>query len=245
MAIVTVNFNTPGTYYWTCPVDIWDLVPSDDTNFMECYGGGGPGAGRTTNGISGGGAGGAYAKLTGSAAFRYGRVYTIVVAAAVNGTTGTGPSGNSSIISTSESGEICKATGGGPGTSTTGGSNSTTGSVGTIIRAGGLGAGPGSPYSGAGGGGGGSTSAGGNASNPNGGTSGGGQAGVGGNSQTDDGTSNGSPGTAAGGGGGGASRLSTGSPTGGQGAQGYVKITYDDKYLGRNVSKHHQLLIGQ
>lgn len=242
MAIVQVNFDTPGVYYWVCPIEIWDLVPSDDNNFIECYGAGGSGAGRYSDGISGSGAGGTYAKKTGSSPFYYGRIFTIVVGNSIEGVQGDGGTGQDSSVSTVEGGDLVKAIGGIGGTATTSGIGTSSGCIGDITRKGGSGSDPVPIYSGAGGGGAGSTEDGGDATNPTGGSSGGGQAGSGGNSRQNDGTNDGLPGIQAGGGGGGASRFSSGSPIGGRGGTGYVRITYDDVYLYLNTQKHFFIL---
>jgi hypothetical protein len=219
MATVTEVYSTAGTFQSTRP----DRAVSVR---MKVIGGGGPGSGKTTTGNGAGGAGGNYAEAE-YVLDELDTVIDIIVAATKVGTTGDGGFGNTSKVSINGS-DICLATGGQSANDAIPGAGNSAGCIGTIIRQGGNGAAPSTGYSGAGGGAAGDTSNGGNSSNPNGGASGGTNSGAGANSQEDEdlGNGNGFPGNNYGAGGSGACKNTTGSPTGGAGAQGHVTLIY-------------------
>jgi len=208
----TVTYNTSGANTWTCPTGVTSVT-------VECWGAGGCGGTRTTNGQTGGGGGGAYA--SGVITVVPGTVYNLTVGA--GGTAGgTNNGGNTSfntvsVVAAGGVGVASNATAGGAG-------GLASGSTGTTKFNGGTGGTSGGGTSGGGGGGAGSTNAGGNAT-----------IGTAGNGTTDNingngavgvtGNNGGNPGNSYGGGGSGASRTG-GSKTGGSGADGAVVLTY-------------------
>lgn len=241
MATITNIYSTAGTTNTTMPADVTQMV-------IECYGGGGAGAGAAsgTNVRRGGGGGGGYSKTTLTTGLTEGLAISIVVAAAIVGTTGNAANGNFSEV-TVDTISRCKANGGSSAvTNTAGGGGSTTGAVGDTKYAGGSGGSYVSLGSGCGGGCAGATGVGGNGgegSDPaQRGTDGGGVAGVGGQGMDFDGAGNGGDGNIYGAGGGGAVRLTTGSYSGGSGPRGYVKIVYTTLDV---TSRGHFLLSAQ
>ncbi|MEI6123502.1 MAG: GEVED domain-containing protein, partial [Bacteroidota bacterium] len=225
----TVTFTTTGSNTWVCPAGV-------NTATVQCWGaGGGGGSNVATAGKCGGGGGGAYSSTTINVTA--GTTYYINVgsgAAAANGNPSWFNASTTNPYNSTNSAPTSMATGilaaGGTGVTTagsaTGGAGGTTAaSYGSTKWAGGTG-GTGSSYSGSGGGGAGST-VGGSVGNGNtgvggaGGTSSGGAGGLGKNSN-----GGGGNGSTYGGGGGGAYRATSGNNTGGNGAQGYVTVTF-------------------
>jgi hypothetical protein len=224
--IDTSIYSTPGTYNWNRP-------SSTSSIQVECYGGGGAGAGSTTNeALKAGGAGGAYAKVNYVFTSSAQTGLTILVPEGVRGTTGNATA--LALTDVTTNGDIvliCRAVGGQSASDNTAGVGSSTGCVGDIVRKGGAGAvGLSSGYSGAGGGGAGSTMDGSAGFSSDletwGGAGGGGAAGIGGAGIINLGNSSGLSGSQAGGGGSGAFRLSAPSQTGGSGGNGYVKLIW-------------------
>ncbi|MEM0372735.1 MAG: hypothetical protein QXO69_02780, partial [archaeon] len=211
--IVTTNFTASGT--WTAPQGITYVL-------VEAWGGGGAGGGRTTNGRAGGGGGGAYAAA--NITVIPGNNYTVTVAGTTAGGSGNGANGGASYFG---NGSQVSALGGSGGLSsgTGGAGGSAASSNGTVKYNGGNGGTADFTWSGGGGGGAGSTGAGGNA---NVGTAGtgtselGGNGGAGRNSQ-----GAGNAGNVYGGGGGGGVRTLSGNRNGGDGAAGFIRITYE------------------
>ncbi len=215
-APVTTTFTTSG---------IWKAPPGVTSITVEAWGGGGAGGGRTASGAAGGGGGGAFAAAT--VAVTPGADLTVTVAGTRAGTTGNGLAGASSLVTNSSGVILARAAGGAGGTSAgIGGAGGASGaSIGDTIYAGGNGADAAGGNSGGGGGGAGTTGAGGGASGTTAGTGttdGGGNGGAG---LTTNGA--GLAGSVYGGGGGGARRGTTTNRTGGAGAAGQVRITYD------------------
>ena len=216
------TFTTSGT--WVCPAGVTSVV-------VECWGGGGTGGPATGGGArAAGGAGGTYAKKTLTVTPTSSYVYT--VGGASTASTTAKVDGNPTFWgSASFATATCAANGGVGGgvNATIGGAAATTaattGSVGDVIYAGGNG-GAGTPAesSGGGGGGAGSGGAGGNATNSTAGTGtanngGNGGAGVSASNAKNNGSNYG------GGGSGGLTATST-DRSGGNGAAGYLRITY-------------------
>lgn len=206
--------------------------------FIEGYGAGGSGCGYGTVGGDGvhGGAGGQYVQKT--ASINVGEYINVFVPGVKSGTAGAGAQGGDAIVDIDAT-EVLRAKGGAGGGFINPGTGSTTGGVGDLVRKGGNGASFDGIFSGAGGGAAGSDGNGGNASNPNGGVGNGGDAGDGGGSSSDvtiDPTVNqaGKPGENYGGGGGGCYKYSGSGDEvlGGDGAQGFVRITYLDSRKG-------------
>jgi hypothetical protein len=208
---------TTGIGTWTKPVGVTQVI-------VECWGGGGAGGGASVDGeLGSGGSGGAFTrKLVTYTSPSANKSYS--VAASVTGGTGNGPAGNDTTWETN----VLVAKGGGGGaandfTTQTGRGLPGTGNIGTIIYES---LGGSTPASGRGGnvaGGGGfcpgSTNS--NAGIEYGGlgTLGAGPGGAGANT-------NGLAGNNYGGGGSGAARDSTPSKTGGNGAQGLIRLIY-------------------
>ena len=213
-AIVTNTFTANDT--WTAPAGVLAIT-------VEAWGGGGAGGGASTAGAEGaGGAGGQYAIKT-NLAVTPGTSYAIVVAGTTAGTTGTGSAGGDTTFG--DSTVVAQGGAGGTNNNSGAGIGSTTGGVGDIVYAGGDGsASPANSQAGAGGGGAGSAGAGANAMGT---TAGGGtpeNGGTGGAGRTTDGVGN--AGSNYGGGGGGGVRTGGTSRAGGNGAAGFVRITY-------------------
>jgi len=222
---IVYTYSTPGSNSVNIPAGYGTLI-------MECYGGGGAGAGITSGFASqGAGAGGQYSKTT-ITGITAGQAVNSVVAATRVGTTGNASDGNESTV-TVNSVLKCRAMGGQSAIGTGGGAGSTTSGVGDIVRKGGNGGAFISLGSGSGGGCAGPTSNGGNGGDGPGtqGTGGGGVAGAGGNGFDFDGDGNGGTGSIYGGGGGGAVRAISGSYSGGDGRSGYVKLTFQQGNL--------------
>lgn len=199
----------------------WEAPAGVTTVKIEVWGGGGAGGGRgPSTGQSGGGGGGAYASRT--ITVTPNQTYNYTVAAGVTGGTGDGPNGN---LSQWEDGSQVKAAGGKGGLSTTDGGlgGAEADSAGEVVFKGGNG-GNGSTVSGGGGGGAGSNGAGGNANSGAGGT---GTSQGGGDGGDGVANANGNPGLTAGGGGAGA-RRTNGNRRGGDGAEGQIKLTYNN-----------------
>jgi hypothetical protein len=201
-----VSFSTDGNY----------AIPAGVTKIkIEAWGAGGGGSTRTSTGRGGGGGGGAYASS----------IVTVVPLNLYPIEIGIGGAANTPGGTSSFNDGVVAAEGGNGGTNNdaaggTGGSAAA--STGTIKYDGGNGANGGATWSGGGGGGAGSTGAGGNANNQTAGTGttfNGGDGGAGINTNA-----NGNPGNLYGGGGSGARRTS-GTRTGGTGANGLVIIT--------------------
>lgn len=218
----TVPFTSTTT--WTCPYGV-------STVTVKCWGGGGSGGGTTVNTQygGGGGAGGAFAQKDVSVVA--GTTYTVTVGATKTGTTAAGALGNPTWFSTSGT---VYAEGGAGGaapanTSVAGGTGSSAASIGTVgfIFAGGNGAGGTTALAGAGGGGAGTGGAGGNASTTTAGTGTATNGGAGGTGiLVAAGPLPGNTGSTYGGGGSGAMVSSTANQAGGNGAAGYLTLTY-------------------
>jgi len=199
------SFTSSGT--WTCPPGVTKV-------FVECWGAGGGGGSRTSNGRAGGGGGGAYSCST--LTVIPGNSYTITVGTGGSATNDGGPTVFHSNWVKADGGKgaaLNSSTGGSAGL----GSNC----IGSFWFNGGTGANGGS-NGGGGGGGAGSRAAGSNGSSQNGGNGGLANGGKGGNGATSNG--NGSPGANYGAGGGGAERT-TGTRTGGAGANGLLIVS--------------------
>ncbi len=218
LAQTVQTFNTPGTGTFTVPAGVTEIT-------VEAWGGGGRGGSRTSgSGQYGGGGGGAYSRQV--IAVTPGQAINYTVGA---GSSGTGPGGASGAIL---NGNVFVAAAGGNSVPNNGTSGATGGAasagIGDVRFSGGNGS---NSFGGDNGGGGGSsagTAANGNsvvnssvgATAPAGG-------GNGGNGVTS-GSNNGGNGQAPGGGGGGARRRTLGgSPSGGTGGNGRVRLTYD------------------
>ena len=199
------TFTSGGTF--TVPAGVTSIT-------VECWGAGGGGSTRSTTGAGGGGGGGAYASSV--IAVTAGTAYTVTVGSGGAANTAGGSSSFDALV-------ISSGGGGGTNNSTTAGSGGTAASsTGTITYSGGNGA-NGTTNSGGGGGGAGSTGAGGNASGQTAGT---GTALSGGDGGTGvSGNANGNNGNTYGGGGSGAVSTS-GTMTGGSGANGLVKVSW-------------------
>lgn len=218
---INQDFTTPGTTTWTVPAGVNSVT-------IQCVGGGGAGGsgrGNSDRG-AGGGAGGQYASST--IAVTPGQVFDIRVAGVTNGPSGNYLNGAQGDFSSFSLGATihARAMGGNGGTAAdiagrAGGIGNTTNGIGNIIvRAGGNGGDGTATNSGGGGGGAGSTGNGGNATGTTAGTGTANFGGNGGAGRTTSGVGN--NGLIYGGGGSGARR----SDTGGNGAQGFVRITY-------------------
>jgi hypothetical protein len=216
----TVAFTSTTT--WTCPYGVTTVT-------VKCWGGGGSGGGTSTNTQygGGGGAGGAYAQK--DVTVVPGTTYTVTVGATKTGTTAAGSQGNPTWFSTvgtvyAEGGQGGAAP---ANSNVSGGTGSSAASIGTIVYAGGDGAGGSTALAGAGGGGAGSTGNGGNASTT---TAGVGTANNGGNGGAGilvaAGALAGNAGVTYGGGGSGAMVSSNANLSGGNGAAGYLTLTY-------------------
>ena len=243
---VTELLTTAGAGTWTKPTGVTSVT-------VECWGGGGGGGGATSAPAAGaGGGGGQYAKkiITYSSAQQ-----SISYNIGTSGTGGTSVGGNGAdstwetniVIAKGGTGGQANAIDGGP--SVSGGLGNVNGSVGDLIYFGGngfdgvtidIGAGV-QPFSGGGGGGAGSTASG---STPT--TSIGGLAtlefgGSGGDGGSSEASSNGLAGNVYGGGGGGASKISGTNRSGGNGAQGLIRVSYQvqpplQTYTGSNAA---------
>lgn len=216
----TVTYTSSTT--WTAPAGVTSVT-------VECWGGGGAGGGESASTVfgGGGGAGGAYATKVVSVV--PGNNYTVTVGTGGAGGTSAGPTGNPSWFSlVSEVYAQGGAGGSAPnGGTASGGAGSSASSIGTTKYAGGNGANGTASLSGGGGGGAGSTGAGGNASGVTGGTGttiGGGAGGAGDNTPASE--SDGIAGNTYGGGGSGAMVSDGTNHSGGNGADGAVKLTY-------------------
>ena len=159
IVINTNNFTTPGITNWLCPVGVTSVV-------VECWGAGG--AGGSAQGTSGGtqcgggGAGGAYTKYNLYAVIPGSNYYINVGAGQINNFLDNGhrASGGDSWFNTNSSpSSIIIATGGAGGASAVGsstgyglgGTGTTDGSAGNVVRAGGSGAAGASDRAGGGG----------------------------------------------------------------------------------------------
>ena len=227
----TVTKTTAGSSSWTCPAGVTSIT-------IECWGGGGAGAGAISGSVyGGGGAGGAYLKVT-NFPVTAGTTYNYSVGAGVTGTTGTATAGtaatNGTWFNASSGTSAVVAICGNNGTtsntasSATGGAAVSSGNVTPSALSGWSstsfygGAGVVGSSTGAGGGSSAGTAAGGNTgSGVTGGTAvtGGGAGGAGGAN------ANATAGSAPGGGGGGCYRTSS-SRTAGSGGVGKINITY-------------------
>ncbi len=212
-APVVTTYTTSGSHTWTAPTGVTSVT-------VEVWGGGGKGGTRTNSGSGGGGGGGAYSIKTNIAVIP-GNTYTAYVGA---GATTTAAGGDSYFINTST---VMAKGGGSVADNTTAGAQGGQASagVGDTRYSGGTGASAGSD------GGGGGSSAGTGANGANGVNSNGGNAPAGGGDGGDGRTGssgNGTDGETPGGGGGGARRSFGGTRNGGEGADGQVRITYDD-----------------
>ncbi|HPF50266.1 MAG TPA: GEVED domain-containing protein [Draconibacterium sp.] len=220
----TQTFNNPGTYTFTVPAGVTEIT-------VECWGGGGSGGGNISNKSrgGGGGAGGSYAKSILTVAdgeIVIGATYNIVVGDQMNGVNSSGQKGNPSYFG---DGTLVYAEGGNGGAApdgktVSGGQGSVTSSVGDVVYRGGNGANGSLSMGGAGGGGAGSLGVGGDATGTTAGTGTSLDGGNGGAGRTNEG--NGNDGSSYGGGGGGAYISDNTNHSGGDGAQGLVKITY-------------------
>jgi hypothetical protein len=212
VSAATQTFTTSGS--WQAPAGVTSVT-------VEAWGAGGAGGGRgSSTGQSGGGGGGAYAS----------KVITVVPLQTYNYTVGTGGTGGTGAgpdggFSQWDVGVDVKAAGGKGGavTTTQGLGGTVVDSVGTTLYKGGDGGNATALLSGGGGGGAGSTGAGGNALAA---TAGLGTSELGGNGGTGVSNANGAAGTVAGGGGSGA-RRTNGNRSGGDGADGRIRITYN------------------
>jgi hypothetical protein len=198
------------------------IIPDECLSLtIECWGGGGPGAG--INGAIGtraGGAGGQYSIRTIDATSVIGATLFITVASHVVGIEGDAGNGNDSYVYIGFL-EVCRAKGGAGAVGNTPGLGSVTGGVGDTVYKGGDGdVGLASNYGGGGGGGAGRLGDGENANTYQPGT----YYNYGGTGALSQG--NGLTGFIAGGGGGGSLCISSGTTLGGSGAAGMVIITY-------------------
>ena len=214
-AQVVTNFSASGT--WTCPAGVTSIK-------VECWGGGGAGGGGTVaNTYAGGGGGGAF-NVNNAVAVIPGTNYTITVGTGAVGTLISGTAGGNSIFGSS----LVIANGGAGGITVAGGVGAGgAGGTGGTFNGGNGSAGAGTS-SGAGGGGAGSTSAGGNASGITAGAAGGTDGSAGGAGRTSSAAGNpaASSATTFGGGGGGAKAGAASTRLGGNGANGFVRVTY-------------------
>jgi hypothetical protein len=212
VSAATQTFTVSGT--WQAPAGVSSVT-------VEAWGAGGAGGGRgSSTGQSGGGGGGAYATKVITVIPLQNYAYTVGTGG--SGGTGAGPDGGFSQWAT---GTEIKAAGGKGGavTTTKGLGGAIADSVGTTVYKGGDGGDAPTTLSGGGGGGAGSTGAGGNATGSTAGT-GTAQAGGGGGAGVSN--ANGNVGLDAGGGGSGA-RRTNGNRSGGSGANGQIRITYN------------------
>lgn len=212
---------TTGAGTWTKPTGVTQVI-------VECWGGGGSGAGATgTNSGGGGGAAGQYVrKLIIYDSLSSNIPYS--VAASVVGTTGDGTTGNDTTWNTNQ----VVAKGGAPGLAFVAGNGnpglvSSTGAVGDIVHLGGNGGdgffnSPSTVIGGRGGPGPGSTGDVGNIATE--GVEYGGRIAL--NIQLQSGGQDGNPGNNYGGGGGGAAKVTGANRSGGNGAQGLIRILY-------------------
>jgi hypothetical protein len=209
----------PSSSTWTCPAGVTSIK-------VECWGGGGAGGGanNVASTFSGGGGGGAYTVNT-ALTVTPSTVYTITVGTGATGTNFSGTAGGNSIFGSS----LVIANGGAGGTTVDGGAGAggAGGAGGTYAGGAGAAGVSASTSSGAGGGGAGSTGAGGAASGITAGAAGGTDGGIGGAGRGSvAGSGNGNPGATYGGGGGGARANGASFRLGGNGANGFVRITY-------------------
>lgn len=223
LLIVSLSYSQAQIFYansgtFTAPAGV-------STIQVEAYGaGGGGGYGGTSNKDgAGGGAGGGYSKNT-TVSVTAGTTYTINIGALGTGATSSAsPNGVSGGNTSATFGATTViAYGGVGGFGYTNGGAGGTGGIGSTFNGGNGGNGLNGQGSGGGGGGAGATSAGGFGSVPNGGTAGGGYAGAGGAGTTAPSGAGSSSLTNYGGGGGGGTKNSAG----GNGAKGYLIITY-------------------
>ncbi len=218
IAQTVVTFSTPGSgpgipaNQWLCPAGVTSVQ-------VECWGAGGAGGGNTAaNTRGGGGGGGAYTISTVSVI--PGTTYIIAVGAGQAGTNTTGPNGLASSFNF-VSVVANPGTGGGSGATGTAGVGGTAGTYN-----GGNGAAGSGSNSGGGGGGAGSGGVGGDASGITAGAAGAIDGGIGGLGFSS-GANAGNPGATYGGGGSGSRVGGSGSTRlGGNGANGFVRITY-------------------
>jgi hypothetical protein len=214
-----VNYTTSQTN-WEVPAGVTNIT-------VELWGGGGTGGSTVTNSNvgAGGGAGGMYARSVINVSPGQRLNLTVAESRSHSGTANTnGLAGFNTTLANST--VLVRATGGALGVNGggggTGGAGSTAGGIGQIMYAGGNGGTrPATGTSGGGGGGAGSTGAGNNASGQTGGSAKAEHGGAGPNGFTTN--SNGAAGGNFGAGGSGARR----SATGGAGAQGLIRITYE------------------
>ena len=220
-----VEFTNPGTSSWNIPAGVTEVV-------VEAWGAGGSaGSGRDNNNRGGGGgAGGQYARSTVNVS-GIGSL-SVKVAATTSGPSGNNQEGTNGDFSSVSSGAtiFARAMGGARGrradlNPATGGAGSTVDGIGDLVVLGGNGANGTSSASGGGGAAGGvdangNAAMGGNASGTTGGTATGISSGNGANGFSSN--NNGAPGLVYGGGGSGGRRRNIG----GNGAQGFVRITY-------------------
>lgn len=224
MATVVTNFTSTTT--WTAPAGVTSVT-------AECWGGGGGGGGYNlipTGGASGG-AGGSYSLQVVSVT--PGVIYTVTVGIGGSGGAagGAGSAGGDSWFSSSAA-VLAKGGAGALANGNAAGFGSTTGNVGSTVYKGGDGGQGYTTYSGAGGGGAGNLNTGSNAStidvtagaggpgNPEGGTGGTGRNSVVASLPGDAGN------VTSGGGGGGWRVNGQAAEIGGDGARGYVRLTY-------------------
>lgn len=226
--MTTVTLTSASTSPWVVPSFVSEIL-------VECYGGGGNGAGKSVNGGGAGGAGGVYSRrvFTG---FVGGESLSFSVAAVQAVGIGTGATGQTTWFKANDS-TGCVAPGGQGGLGTIGGVASVSGAFGDIYYRGGSGGNGGGAGIRGGGGGesGGPAGVGGSGGNGSGsgGAGGSGAVGLAGNGGAGrNGTEGvGNDGVAPGGGGGGAYRTSA-NQNGGQGAEGRIIITYDPPFSG-------------
>jgi hypothetical protein len=208
---------------WICPAGVTSIT-------VECWGGGGAGGGATGNpAAGGGGAGGSYALKVITVV--PGNTYTVTIGAAGVGSTGAGGAGGDTWFNTTAT-IIAKGGAGGAvatvnSTNGAGGTGSSVGCIGDLVYAGGNGSignyTSGTP-GGAGGSGAGSTGAGNNAVTGTGGAAKNLNGGPGANGVAN--STAGSNGSIYGGAGSGGKANSTTDRAGGNGAKGYITITY-------------------
>jgi len=216
-------YSTPGIFNTTIPSGCTQLI-------IECWGGGGAGAGipANTQGNEGGGAAGQYVAKTISSP-TVGHTIDIQVAAIRYGTAGSAAHGNSSIVSINSI-DICIASGGQSADGAAKGTGSYINGIGDVVYKGGDGAnGDPSIYSGGGGGSPIETQNGNSASATTGGASLGGYSGKGGDGYSSDYWA-GQGGANYGAGGSGAFTADASiseSFVGGYGAQGLVKLSFN------------------
>jgi hypothetical protein len=211
---ITDKFTAPGATTWVAPAGVTQVV-------VEAWGGGGRGGSRTSGSNAyGGGGGGGYSRSV--LTVTPGQSYNIMVGAGA--TTNSADGGNTYFIDDT----TLLARGGAtvPNNTATGGAGASVG-IGDVTFAGGSGRNgntSGTDYGGGGGSSAGYAASGTDATNQNGATAplGGGNGGNGRFSSDGNGLTGDSPG----GGGGGALRADSGSPTGGNGGNGQLFITY-------------------